>query len=98
MTASSNAFGGSYDIPSTQNSLRYALSPSSILYESMDGGISWHPQTEKVMLPKEFLNRTASFSYVVDEHNFIWVFWSQSAQTNGQTEVWRGRINRLGFN
>ena len=49
------------------------------------------------MLPKEFLNRTASFSYVVDEHNFIWVFWSQSAQTNGQTEVWRGRINRLGF-
>ena len=63
----------------------------------MDCGISWHPQTEKVMLPKEFLNRTASFSYVVDEHNFIWVFWSQSAQTNGQTEEWRGRLTRLGY-
>lgn len=90
------AFGGSYDIPSTQTP-PVRLAPFQYLYESMDGGISWHPQTEKVMLPKEFLNRTASFSYVVDEHNFIWVFWSQSAQTNGQTEVWRGRINRLGF-
>ena len=71
--------------------------PFQYLYESEDNGISWHPQTNKVMLPASFLNRTADFSYLVDRDNFIWIFWGPSSQTDGKTEVWRGRINRLGF-
>lgn len=67
------------------------------MYESVDGGISWHPRTDKVMLPEEFLGRTSKFSYLIDDDNFIWIFWSPSAQTGNKTEVWKGKINRLGF-
>ena len=90
------AFGGDYDIPGSQ------VRPTDLrafkyMYESVDGGISWNPRTEKVMLPAAFLDRTATFSYLVDEDNFIWIFWTPSNETQGQTEVWKGRINRLGF-
>lgn len=90
------AFGGDYDIPSGQTRPT-GFRPFKYLYESMDGGISWQAKTEKVMLPAAFLDRTASFSYLVDEDDFIWIFWTPSEQTQGITEVWRGKINRLGF-
>lgn len=90
------AFGGEYDIPGDQ-ARPTNFRPFKYLYESMDGGISWQPRTNKVMLPAAFLNRTAAFSYLVDGDDFIWIFWTPSEQTQGNTEVWRGKINRLGF-
>ena len=90
------AFGGDYDMPA-EVPRPSGFKPFQYLYESEDNGISWHPQTNKVMLPASFLNRTADFSYLVDRDNFIWIFWGPSSQTDGKTEVWRGRINRLGF-
>lgn len=88
------AFGGDYDIPGWQT--RPAdFKPFKYMYESVDGGISWRPRTDKVTLPGEFLDRSADFSYLVGKDNFIWIFWSPSDQTEGKTEVWKGRINRL---
>lgn len=60
-------------------------------YRSTDNGISWKPQTLKTVFPQAFLGRENPFSYVVDDKGYLWIFWS------GLTEVWKGRINRLGF-
>ena len=32
-----------------------------------------------------------NYSYVIDKNNYLWIMWSKSGQ------VWRGRINKLGF-
>ena len=87
------AFGGANDY---STSSKYAIKAFQYLYKSEDGGISWHPQTLKVTFPKDFLGRENEFSYLVDEEDFIWFFWSPTEE-NGKTEVWRGRINHLGF-
>ena len=34
---------------------------------------------------------TLKSSYIIDEEQFLWIIWSQTG------EVWRGRINKLGF-
>jgi hypothetical protein len=64
-------------------------------YVSEDDGISWKAITEKVMFPKEFRSlyeqANGNYSCVVDDQHFIWVMWSQTG------EVWRGRINKFGF-
>ncbi len=65
--------------------------PFDALYESVDNGITWKPTTSKVMLPDDFKGRTEKFAYVVDANNYIWIMWTES------NEVWRGRINRLGY-
>ncbi len=90
------ALGGDYDIPEDQTRPTDFI-PFQYLYESVDGGISWPAKTEEVTLPTDFQNRTAAFSCLVDEDDFIWVFWTPSEETQGITEVWRGRVNRLGF-
>lgn len=90
------AFGGDYDIPASQ-ARPEDFKPFKYMYESVDGGLGWRPRTSKVMLPEAFLNRSADFSYLVDDDDFIWIFWSPSEQTENRTEVWRGKINRLGF-
>ena len=64
-------------------------------YVSKDDGISWEAITEKVMFPEEFRSlyeqANGNYSCVVDDQHFIWIMWSQTG------EVWRGRINKLGF-
>lgn len=90
------AFGGEYDY-TPDIPIKKPIQAFQYLYESLDGGISWHPRTAKVMFPKDFLDRNPEFSYLVDNDNFIWMFWTPSTQTGGRAEVWRGKINRLGF-
>ncbi len=80
------AFGGASGSQKTET-----LEPYEALYESIDNGITWRETTEKVMLPEDFKGRTDCCSYVIDANNYIWLFWE------GSSEVWRGRINRLGF-
>lgn len=60
----------------------------STMFVSPDYGITWHPGTN--MHPPFPLNgSTGNITATVDKNNFIWII------TN--TQVWRGRLNRLGF-
>jgi hypothetical protein len=67
----------------------------SHLYTSMDNGITWKKITELVMFPEEFTQlyqkANGNYSWVIDQDNFLWIMWSETG------EVWRGRINKLGF-
>mgnify|MGYP003306130358 FL=1 len=58
------------------------------LYISQDYGITWRPSTE-LHLPIQLEGIEGCIASAVDKNNFIWVI------TNAQ--VWRGRLNRLGF-
>lgn len=62
-------------------------------YISKDEGITWKEATNNISIPASFRekNKNNDFSYVVDNNKFIWIMWSNSG------EVWRGRINKLGF-
>lgn len=64
------------------------------LYKSEEYGLVWKKCERKTLLPYEFKGRT-DFSYVVTPDNFIWIFWSKAGGTND--EIWKGRINKLGF-
>lgn len=67
-------------------------------------GIEWHPVEDKFLLPAEFKGKS-SYTVVVDatpegavsaaeKRDFIWVIFGGKGTPN---EVWRGRLNRLGF-
>jgi hypothetical protein len=58
------------------------------IYISKDYGITWRPNNG-LHLPKELKGTKGCITSTVDENNFIWII------TNAQ--VWRGRLNRLGF-
>lgn len=60
-------------------------------FSSRDGGLSWQKVTKNILFPSEFLGRNENFSYVIDQDNYLWIMWS------GTGEVWKGRVNRLGF-
>lgn len=62
-------------------------------YVSEEGRV-WKKIDEKVCFPTSFTGRE-EYSYVVDSNNFIWVIWSKTAQKSD--EIWKGRINSLGF-
>jgi hypothetical protein len=81
-------FGG----PGQRNTTFQAFSK---FFQSEDNGISWKTVDENIVFPETFNELYESahgdFSYIVDENHFIWIMWG----TIG--EVWRGRINKLGF-
>lgn len=58
------------------------------LYVSQDYGITWRPDDE-LHLPIQLEGIDGCITSAVDKNNFIWII------TNAQ--VWRGRLNRLGF-
>lgn len=62
-------------------------------YASEDARV-WKKVEEKVYFPASFTGR-GDYSYVIDNNNFIWLIWSKTAQKND--EIWKGRINSLGF-
>jgi len=72
-----------------------AIEPFSKLYFSKDNGITWKATPEKVSFPEEFQTlyeeSGSNYSCIVDDNHFIWIMWSQTG------EVWKGRINKLGF-
>lgn len=63
------------------------------IYSSITG-ISWQKTTKKFLLPEEFKDNTAPYSISIDENNFIWIIFGGK---NTENKVWRGRLNRLGF-
>ena len=70
---------------STSDNSRKAL---DALYISQDYGITWRPSTE-LHMPIQLEGIEGCITSTVDKNNFIWII------TNAQ--VWRGRLNRLGF-
>jgi len=64
----------------------------SSFYQSKEG-LVWNKIEKKVLFPAEFSQRE-NYSMVVDPNDFIWIIWSKGQKKD---EVWRGRINRLGF-
>ena len=84
-----------YTFGGTGKRLNQKIPAFGYFFQSEDQGISWTQVTDKVVFPEEFerLYRQANghYSYVVDQNQFLWIIWSQSG------EVWRGRINKLGF-
>ncbi|MDR2681323.1 MAG: DUF6242 domain-containing protein [Tannerella sp.] len=65
------------------------------LYYSKDRGVSWWQDTVHVM-PEDY--RRGFSSVAVDKNNFVLLFGGKAARnTNVLNELWRGRINRLGF-
>ena len=67
----------------------------SKFYVSKDQGVSWTPVSQYLFFPEEFTDlynqAKGNYSFVVDKNNFLWIIWSKSGQ------VWRGRINKMGF-
>ncbi|MDL2265038.1 DUF6242 domain-containing protein [Parabacteroides sp. OttesenSCG-928-G21] len=64
---------------------------------SIDHGLTWAIQDTLVVLPEQFTGRGFS-SIIVDEDNYINIFGGKtSGNSNDLNEIWRGRINRLGF-
>ena len=72
-----------------------AIAAFSQLFISKDNGITWQTSPEKIAFPEEFQTKyeesDGHYSCIVDENHFIWIMWSKTG------EVWRGRINKLGF-
>ena len=59
-----------------------------VMYVSRDYGLTWRA-SEIVRMPSQLRGVGGSIAATVDKNNFIWII------TNAQ--VWRGRLNRLGF-
>lgn len=67
------------------------------IYRSKDGGVTWALSDTLVVMPQAFAPR-AYMSVCVDENNFMYLFGGKVQQnTNVTDQIWRGRINRLGF-
>ena len=58
------------------------------LYVSPDNGITWK-KDPVYTLPESIANSSAAFTASTDDDNHIWLI------VGG--EVWKGRLNRLGF-
>lgn len=66
------------------------------VYYSKDKGVTWWQDTVHFM-PGDYAARGFS-SVVIDEDNFILLFGGKAGRdANSLNELWRGRINRLGF-
>ncbi|MDR1980409.1 MAG: DUF6242 domain-containing protein [Tannerellaceae bacterium] len=64
---------------------------------SIDNGVSWAPIDSMVVLPEEYKARGYA-SVHVDQDNYMLIFGGKtSQQAQPLDELWRGRINRLGF-
>lgn len=64
------------------------------MYVSEEYGLVWKPREKKLRLSYDFEGRM-EYSAVVAPDNYIWIFWSKGSNCND--EVWRGRVNKLGF-
>ena len=63
----------------------------SAFYVSEDNGLTWHDD-DKYYMPEGFDNAESDvFTMTVDENNYLWIV------CGGTGTVWRGRVNRLGW-
>lgn len=70
---------------------------SKEIYTSIDYGVSWNLQDTLVVFPNAYTARGFA-SIDVDENDYMLIFGGKSGNdANHLNEIWRGRINRLGF-
>ena len=77
------AFGGAPMNAST-------LTSFAGFYKSEDAGITW-PLYTSIHMPEGFSSNQHNFAITVDSKQYIWII------CGGTGQVWRGRINRLGW-
>lgn len=58
-------------------------------------GVSWEEAGGTFLFPETFEGRSKYYSTVLDNDGYIWIIWSKTIRQND--EVWRGRLNRVGF-
>lgn len=64
--------------------------PYTQIYQSRDNGITWK-NNPVYQLPSGFDASATSVKLVVDADNFLWLY------CEGTGQVWRGRLNKLGW-
>ncbi|MDR0750517.1 MAG: DUF5018 domain-containing protein [Tannerellaceae bacterium] len=70
---------------------------SKELYTSIDQGVTWALQDSLVIFPDAY-NARGFASVQVDKDNYMLIFGGKTSNNTYQlNEIWRGRINRLGF-
>lgn len=62
----------------------------SKIYQSRDNGITWK-ENKTYQMPEDFDTSTTGVLVRVDRDNFIWLY------CGGTGQIWRGRLNRLGW-
>ncbi|MDD2436187.1 MAG: DUF6242 domain-containing protein [Massilibacteroides sp.] len=68
------------------------------IYRSIDNGLSWIVSDTLVIMPEEYNARGYSSMIVDNKTNYMYLFGGKGANSaNDSKELWRGRINRLGF-
>lgn len=68
------------------------------IYRSRDNGLTWIVSDTLVVMPEAYKAKAFSSTLVDNETNYIYLFGGKEKQnTNDSGELWRGRINRLGF-
>lgn len=67
------------------------------LYFSIDAGVTWTLSDTLTVMPQAYTARGFS-SVAVDKDNFMLIFGGkENTNANNLDQIWRGRINRLGF-
>ena len=67
------------------------------IYFSIDGGVSWTLSDTLVVMPKNYKARGFA-SVLVDKEKFMLIFGGkENNSANDLDQIWKGRINRLGF-
>ncbi|RHJ86525.1 DUF6242 domain-containing protein [Parabacteroides sp. AM08-6] len=70
---------------------------SSEIYMSQDYGVTWNLSDTLTVMPPEFKARGYASIYV-DKDNYMYLFGGkETTSSNVLDQIWRGRINRLGF-
>ncbi|SEF58636.1 DUF6242 domain-containing protein [Parabacteroides chinchillae] len=71
--------------------------PSKTIYNSIDNGVTWSEIDSMVVLPESYKARGFS-SVLVDKEKYMLIFGGKTSNNSKVLdEIWRGRINRLGF-
>ncbi len=71
--------------------------PQKDIYRSLDYGVTWNLADSLIVLPEKYQARGFA-SILVDKDKFMLIFGGKKAEEQRDlNDVWRGRINRLGF-
>jgi hypothetical protein len=69
----------------------YTLGSDFTTFYYSVAGLVWKEKKSQFMLPEDIRGVKSDYSMAVDENGYIWIMRSTP------NEVWRGRLNRLGF-
>ena len=80
----------------TYNDAFYAFGNDFQTFYTSPSGLTWKEAGKKFYFPENLKSRKGSdYSVVVDKNQFIWIICSSNG--NGGDDVWRARLNKLGF-